>query len=35
MFDKGLDFMRDAGKQAMSKVNGRMRRVARQAHLNA
>jgi hypothetical protein len=35
MFDKGLDFMRDAGKQAMAKVNGRMRKVAQKAHLNA
>jgi hemerythrin superfamily protein len=35
MFDKGMDFMRDAGKQAMAKVNGRMRRVSRQMHVNA
>src|SRR5438067_4893128 len=35
LFDKGMDFMRDAGKQAMARVNGRMRRVARQANLNA
>jgi hemerythrin superfamily protein len=35
MFDKGMDFMRDAGKQAMNKVNGRVRRVAKQVNLNA
>ena len=35
LFDKGMDFMRDAGKQAMAKVNGRTKRMRQERPLNA
>jgi len=35
LFDKGMDFMRDTGKQAMARVNGRMKRMRPDRHLNA
>ncbi|MFL5378319.1 MAG: hemerythrin domain-containing protein [Myxococcales bacterium] len=35
LFDKGMDFMRDTGKQAVARVNGRMKRMRSDRHLNA
>jgi hemerythrin superfamily protein len=38
LWDKGMDFLRDAGEQAMSRVNGRAKRVRQvrtERHLNA
>jgi hemerythrin superfamily protein len=35
LFDKGMDLMRDTGKQAMARVNGRMKRMRPERNLNA
>ena len=39
LWDKGMDFLRDAGEQAMARVNGRTKRVRqlvqKERHLNA